>query len=118
MTTWPGARTTLPDGRDLVVLEARPEQAGGAEAPGTLLDDATLLVRTGDGGAVRLARVKPAGKAAMADDAFQRGARVERVETMRRSFILLFIVTTTPSSPSRPSRRVSASPRVERASIP
>jgi methionyl-tRNA formyltransferase len=77
MTTWPGARTTLPDGRDLVVLEARPEQAGGAEAPGTLLDGATLLVRTGDGEAVRLARVKPAGKAAMADDAFQRGARVE-----------------------------------------
>lgn len=78
MTTWPGARTTLPDGRDLVVLEALPTEAPDGEEPaGTLLEDGSLVVRCGEGGAVRLTRVKPAGKGPMADDAFQRGARLE-----------------------------------------
>ncbi|MEM9380465.1 MAG: methionyl-tRNA formyltransferase [Planctomycetota bacterium] len=87
MTTWPGARTTLPGGRDLVVLEARPVSPGSlgnedvAASPGTLLDETTFTVRTGDG-AVRLGRVKPAGKAAMDGEAFLRGARVARGDTL------------------------------------
>ncbi|MEM6571424.1 MAG: methionyl-tRNA formyltransferase [Planctomycetota bacterium] len=86
MTTWPGARTTLPDGRDLVVLEARPAEGSlGAEdsgaLPGTVLDEASFAVRSGDG-AVQLRRVKPAGKGAMDGDAFLRGARIARGERL------------------------------------
>lgn len=79
MTTWPGARTRLPDGRDLVVLEVEAtEDASGADgaAPGTLLDGKDAVVRAGDG-AVRLVRVKPAGKGVMEGAAFLRGARLD-----------------------------------------
>ena len=80
MTTWPGARTRLPDGRDLVVLEAAPSEASTAGAdpgapPGTVLAGRGLLVKT-EGGAVRLRRLKPAGKGAMDDTAFLNGARL------------------------------------------
>ncbi len=76
MTTWPGARTTLPDGRDLVVLEVEMLEDPGSQAdPGTLLDANTGVVQV-EGGAVRLVRVKPAGKAAMDGAAFLRGARL------------------------------------------
>ncbi len=106
MTSWPGARTRLPDGRDLVVLEAAPielepdpSDAGASEAraleagalearalearasspapaAGTLLAGHGLVVQV-RGGAVRLRRLKPAGKGAMDDDAFLNGARLE-----------------------------------------
>ncbi len=79
MTTWPGARTRLPDGRDLVVLEAAPVEVAprvpDAE-PGTLLAGRGLVVQA-EGGAVRLRRLKPAGKGAMDDEAFLNGARLE-----------------------------------------
>ena len=78
MTTWPGARTTLPDGRGLIVLAC--ENAGEAEnddaAPGTLLGREDLDVACAHGGAVRLLRVKPAGKGAMDGAAFRRGAQL------------------------------------------
>ena len=116
MTSWPGARTRLPDGRDLVVLEAVPitldtgtpdtetpdTEAPDTEAPdtgapdsaaldpggrgpgaedhppttGTLLAGPGLVVQV-RGGAVRLRRLKPAGKGAMDDGAFLNGARLE-----------------------------------------
>ena len=83
MTTWPGARTRLPDGRDLVVLEAEVVEATerDAAAPaGAVLPGEGLTVRAGSRpgpGAVRLRRVKPAGKGAMDDTAFLNGARLE-----------------------------------------
>lgn len=77
MTTWPGARTALPDGRDLVVLEAQPAEApAGDEPPGTLLDSSELVIRCGSAQAVRLTTVKPAGKGAMDGGSFLRGARL------------------------------------------
>lgn len=77
MTTWPGARTMLPDGRDLVVLECEGCPGGGADQePGTILSETDLVVQVGDGGAIRLVSVKPAGKGAMDGAAFQRGARL------------------------------------------
>ncbi len=78
MTTWPGARTSLPDGRDLVVLQAVPVTSTKPGAsPGELLDTAELVVATGEGTAVHLVTVKPAGKGAMDGAAFLRGAKLE-----------------------------------------
>lgn len=80
MHPWPGARTFLPDGRALGVLEARiveRPQAGAAGFPGgTLLPGPGLVLAAGTG-ALELVRIKPAGKGAMDADAFQRGARLE-----------------------------------------
>ncbi len=78
MTTWPGARCTLADGRDLVVLAAAPVEgadAGGA-APGTRLDlGSQLAFAAGDNTVVEFTRVKPAGKGAMEGSAYLRGLR-------------------------------------------
>jgi methionyl-tRNA formyltransferase len=71
---WPGTRAALPDGRALAVLEARPEEGSGA--PGTVLEASGLVVATGDA-ALRLLRVKPAGKGEMDGEAFRNGARLE-----------------------------------------
>ncbi len=85
MTTWPGARTRLPDGRDLVVLEALPVDPGGPTSAdgsaGSVLAGPGLVVQA-RGGAVRLRRLKPAGKGAMDDDAFLNGARLEPGERL------------------------------------
>jgi methionyl-tRNA formyltransferase len=89
MTSWPGARTRLPDGRDLVVLEALPVEpgdpalaAGPPDRPaGSVLAGPGLVVKA-RGGAVRLRRLKPAGKGAMDDDAFLNGARLEPGERL------------------------------------
>lgn len=70
MSPWPGASTTLPDGRRLVVLELEPAEAIGPA--GQVLEGPGLTVGTGTG-AVRLRRLKPAGKGAMEDEAFLRG---------------------------------------------
>lgn len=76
MTPWPGARTSLPDGRALVVLEVAPADPVDG-APGTLVEvNGHLIVSTGSG-ALNLLRVKPAGKGAMEGGAFLRGARLE-----------------------------------------
>ncbi len=79
MTTWPGARTRLPGGKDLVILEAAPEDPAPGDppsSPGTILPGPGLRVQV-TGGAVRLRRVKPAGKGAMEDTAFLNGARLD-----------------------------------------
>ncbi|MCR0980579.1 methionyl-tRNA formyltransferase [Roseomonas populi] len=71
MNPWPGAFTAW-NGEVLRVLSAEP--AAGSGAPGTVLDD-ELLVACGEG-ALRLARVQRAGKAAMEASAFLRGTPV------------------------------------------
>lgn len=79
MTPWPGARTTLPEERELVVLAARPAEgieAPPAAAPGTLLDARGRLYVACGGAVLELLRVKPAGRAAMDGEAFLRGARL------------------------------------------
>jgi len=85
LNPWPGARTTLPDGRELEVLRARAvdpygaSSEGDAAAPGTLLGDVagrvSPAVTTGSG-VLELVEVKPAGKGAMDAAAFLRGTRL------------------------------------------
>ena len=80
MTPWPGARTTAPNGKELVVLDLRPDAGpeGASAVPGTVLAIAPrLLVACGEGGAVEIAAVKPAGSVRMDAAAWLRGSRVE-----------------------------------------
>ena len=72
MSPWPGAWFTLGDS-SVRVLACEPAPGNGA--PGTLLNDG-FVVACGTG-ALELARVQRAGKAAMSGDAFLRGARLE-----------------------------------------
>ena len=87
VTPWPGARTTLPGGRELVLLRARvlagsvttpgSTPDGEAEAaPGSVLEAQQRFIVATGAGALELLEVKPAGKAAMAGDAFLRGAHL------------------------------------------
>lgn len=77
MSPWPGAQTTLSDGRNLVVRAAQPSAVDGDDAPaGSLLAGGAFTVATGDG-ALDLLTVQPAGKPAMDGAAFLRGARLE-----------------------------------------
>lgn len=71
LNPWPGTYTRL-YGETLKVLAATPE-AGEGE-PGVTLDDALLLAA--GGGALRLARVQAAGRAAMPTPTFLRGRPV------------------------------------------
>jgi methionyl-tRNA formyltransferase len=82
MTPWPGARTTPPDGRELVVLRApaRPpaelEPALGSLEPGTLAAlGGRPFARAGEG-ALELLELKPSGKRAMSGEDFLRGAHL------------------------------------------
>ena len=76
---WPGAFCTL-GGERLKVLAAAVESAARAAAAGTTLDD-RLLVACGEG-ALRLARVQPAGGKAMDADAVLRGRPVAAGTTL------------------------------------
>lgn len=76
---WPGTRTDLPDGRSLVITEACAE--AGAGAPGSVLPGPGLLVAAGEG-ALRLIRIKPAGKAEMGAAAFLNGTPLEAGEML------------------------------------
>jgi len=82
---WPGARTLLPDGRELEILEARATDEASGLAPGSLLGDSTGRVRpavaTGEG-VLELVHVKPAGKGALDAAAFLRGARLAAGERL------------------------------------
>ena len=73
---WPGSSTTLADGLALKVLVARVESATGE--PGAVLDVSGEgpLIACGEG-SLRLLTVQPAGKKAMAGDAFLRGYPLE-----------------------------------------
>lgn len=83
VTPWPGAFTAL-DGKRLVVCRARPEHliATGA-TPGTVLaaDGEGVVVACGLG-ALRLARVKPEGRAEQPAADWARGARLTPGDTM------------------------------------
>ncbi|MEZ6002885.1 MAG: methionyl-tRNA formyltransferase [Planctomycetota bacterium] len=76
MNPWPATFAFLPDGRRLTLLRAEAvENPDPAAAPGTLLDDRTLLIACGDG-ALHALEVKPEGKRAMSAPDFLRGAQL------------------------------------------
>jgi len=88
MSPWPAARSVLPDGRELVVLEVRDAEidpSSGLEtvAPGgTLLKtEGRMLVATGDG-PLEIVRLKPAGKQTMEARAFLLGAHLQPGATL------------------------------------
>lgn len=72
---WPGSTCKLPDGEMLKVWCAELEDGKGA--PGEVLDD-RLLVATGDGGALRLVEIQPAGKKRMPAASFLNGHPVKQ----------------------------------------
>jgi methionyl-tRNA formyltransferase len=81
-TPWPGARTTAPNGAELVLLDARPRSDACAKAlksalPGTIVATSPELVVSCGEGLLEIHSVKPAGKAAMDASAWLRGARLE-----------------------------------------
>lgn len=77
MTPWPGARTLLADGRELVVLEARAAASGEAPLePGRVLADGDALLVAAGRGWIEVRALKPAGKPAMSAGAWLRGARL------------------------------------------
>jgi methionyl-tRNA formyltransferase len=74
LNPWPGARTTLPDGRILGLVGVR--IVAGEGPPGSLLAGQGLTIATGDG-ALQLTHVKPAGKGPMKGSDFMNGAHLE-----------------------------------------
>ena len=78
MNPWPLARTRLPNGKNLLVLNARVSKTvGGKPVPGEILEiQDGLRVATGDG-VLELLTVKREGKGALAASEFCRGARLE-----------------------------------------
>ncbi len=78
MNPWPLARTGLPNGKNLLVLNARVSKTvGGKPIPGEILEiQDGLRVATGDG-VLELLTVKREGKGALAASEFCRGARLE-----------------------------------------
>lgn len=85
---WPGSYTFQPSGDLLKLLDVRVEKHTAAAWPGTILDisGAGPLVAAGNGTALRLLKVQPAGKAAMSGCAYacgrhvQVGARLGKIE--------------------------------------
>jgi methionyl-tRNA formyltransferase len=78
MTPWPGARTSVADGAEVVILEARASARPAAEPrpPGSLVVvNETPFVATGEG-LVEIRSIKPSGKGAMDAKAWLRGARL------------------------------------------
>ena len=76
LTPWPGAHTSLPDGRKLGVLEARPT-ASVEGAAGCLVSSSGLpVVCAGEGTGLELVQVKPEGRGTMDGASFLRGARL------------------------------------------
>jgi methionyl-tRNA formyltransferase len=78
MNPWPLARTTLPGGRELLVIEARTVgEAPAGAAPGEVVEASERLVVATGAGALELVAVKRAGKQALPAADFLRGARLE-----------------------------------------
>jgi methionyl-tRNA formyltransferase len=75
MNPWPGARTTAPGGKPLVVQRAA--EVSGAGAPGELIEAGERCVVACGSGALELSLVQPAGKRAMTAAEWLRGARLE-----------------------------------------
>lgn len=83
MHPWPGATTTAPGGKPLTILAARivraaelPDSSPDAAAGRLIETQPRVLVACGEA-ALELLELKPAGKQAMAADAWLRGARLE-----------------------------------------
>lgn len=77
-TPWPGARTTVPGGGEITVLDVRAlVDRVQAELPGTILESRAKLVVACGGGALEILALKPAGKGRMEASAWSRGARLE-----------------------------------------
>jgi len=83
MHPWPGAATTAPDGKPLKITAAKVVADDALDAPhtsqtpGSLLEVKQRCLVACGSGALELSTVKPAGKQAMAADAWLRGARLE-----------------------------------------
>ena len=76
MNPWPGAQTTLPDGKGLVVLRARVRPAEPGREPGAILAArASLCIACGEG-SLELVEVQASGKRPMVAADFLRGARL------------------------------------------
>jgi methionyl-tRNA formyltransferase len=79
MTPWPGAHTTAPGGRGLVLLDARevalPPGAPAAQ-PGTILEAGSGLAVAAGAGALEILSLKPSGGVRMDGVAWLRGARL------------------------------------------
>ncbi len=80
MNPWPGAFTFWH--RDekapvrLIIWRARVVESPGTEPPGTIVETSPrLCVRAGDGGAVELIELQPAGRKVLATEEFVRGYR-------------------------------------------
>jgi methionyl-tRNA formyltransferase len=74
LNPWPGTWFKL--GNETIrVLEADAVSAPGTESPGTVLAGPGLVIRCGDGGALRLRVVQRPGKRPTSDEAFRRGLR-------------------------------------------
>ncbi len=83
MNPWPGARTSLPDGRALALWRVQVLPAAELDSePGTLLQtQGRLVVATGQG-PLELIEIQAAGKARMQAEAFLLGARLEAGERL------------------------------------
>jgi methionyl-tRNA formyltransferase len=79
-TPWPGARTTDPNGAEIVLLDARVDEARASDAcrgvaPGAILPAKDALVVATGSRAVEIRALQPAGKGRMDGAAWLRGAR-------------------------------------------
>ncbi len=82
MTPWPGARTSDPAGRELILLAVRPLDEPAGAPPGTLLPAGRRLVVATADRALEVLRLKPAGKREMDGEEWLRGARLEAGERL------------------------------------
>jgi methionyl-tRNA formyltransferase len=76
VTPWPGATTSF-HGAPLVLTRTRPHEPGQGSEPGRLISIGPLVTVSCGSGALRLERVKPAGRAEMTAAEWTRGARVQ-----------------------------------------
>jgi len=78
MTPWPGARTTAPNGKEVVLLDVVEATAANAEgrAPGSVLSARKGLTLAAGSGAVSVLSLQSSGGAPLASDAWLRGARL------------------------------------------
>lgn len=76
MTPWPGARTSLGDGRELALLAVRAlDDVGTSGAPGEIVEAGPRLVVGCGAGRLELLELAPAGKRALSAAEWLRGAR-------------------------------------------
>lgn len=84
LTPWPGVSVAI-DGRSVKLLRVRTEllPAGDSPGPGILVDPAEGLVACGEGTALRIMEVQPAGGRAMGWAEFSRGRMLPKGAVVR-----------------------------------